>query len=105
MIEHLRKLYRLVRFLTVVRRSPHWPGVRAKHLYTEGWCRGCSGVSHLEVHHIVPFHIDKSKELDDSNLITLCEFPGVNCHLDLGHRGDWKDFDPDIRKKAIAPKP
>ena len=55
-------------------------------------CAVCSGTASLEVHHIVPFHIDATKELDPSNLITLCESKknGVNCHLFFGHLGNYK---------------
>ena len=70
-------------------RSDRWPTVRKNHLKEEPKCAWCGGTASLEVHHIIPFHLDISKELDDSNLITLCETtggdPSGNCHLKHGH--------------------
>ena len=52
----------------------------------------------MEVHHKMPFHLDKSKELDMANLITLCEANknGVNCHLLFGHLGSFKAFNAEV---------
>ena len=81
-------------------RSNHWPTIRRHHLAREPRCQWCGGKSTLEVHHMVPFHIDHTKELDDANLITLCERAGRECHLVHGHLGNWKTFNPDIRKQC-----
>jgi len=51
-------------------------------------------------HHVVPVHIDPSRELDPENLVTLCEGPSFNCHLFFGHLRNWSSFNPDIRKDA-----
>lgn len=52
----------------------------------------CGGKEKLEVHHIVPFHLNPRLELEPTNLITLCEakHDGVNCHLLFGHLGNFK---------------
>lgn len=72
-------------------RSDMWLEVRHNHLQYEPVCQYCGSHEHLEVHHIKPFHLFPSLELDPSNLITLCD--GVNdCHLRVGHNGDWKEF-------------
>lgn len=81
-------------------RSSKWPSVRREHLLKEPKCQWCGAVSALEVHHVVPFHICPEKELDASNLITLCESSGSGCHLKRGHLGRWKSFNPDIRKQC-----
>lgn len=47
----------------------------------------------LHVHHIVPFHVDPSKELDPTNLITLC---GKYCHYTIGHLMDYKSWNPNV---------
>lgn len=72
-------------------RSPHWPGVRKVHLADHPQCAVCGGIAKLEVHHIYPFHLFPLRELDPTNLITLCEAWkfGVNCHLFFGHFGDY----------------
>ena len=77
-------------------RSSQWPRVRREHLAKEPRCRWCGGADALEVHHIVPFHIDRSRELDPTNLITLCEAPAV-CHLEHGHLGYWRRYNPHVR--------
>jgi 5-methylcytosine-specific restriction enzyme A len=71
------------------KRSPQWPKVRAEHLKKNPTCAVCDGTAKLEVHHIVPFHIDSTKELEPTNLLTLCESKenGINCHLAFGHVG------------------
>lgn len=85
-------------------RSSKWPTVKKAHLKKEPICQYCSGISCLEVHHIQPFHIDKTKELKDENLITLCEDPTKMCHLHIGHNGNWKSFNPNVRADCDAKK-
>ena len=102
MRNHITKL---LRTLVEPKRSVHWRTVRKHHLIKEGWCRSCSSIKDLEVHHVMPFHLDPAKELDDSNLITLCETIGVQCHLKKGHLGNWKKANPNIRQEAITEKP
>ena len=89
-----------------VARSPHWPKVRAEHLVKEPACVAC-GVSgrgtSIEVHHIIPFHVDRAKELDPTNLITLCVKGGrlaCSCHLTFGHLGNFHRYNPDVRRDA-----
>lgn len=66
-------------------RSPQWPRIRRAHLEAEPICQWCGGTRSLEVHHIHPYHIYPSMELDASNLVTLCEEDGRECHLRVGH--------------------
>ena len=73
-----------------VERSGKWPAVRAHHLVKEPCCAWCGGTVKLQVHHIRPFHLYPQLELDDSNLITLCEDPKHNCHLLIGHLGNFR---------------
>ena len=78
------------------KRSSQWPEVRKKHLAEQPKCVACGGNEKLEVHHIIPFNFDPTKELDPNNLLTLCESKkyGVNCHLFFGHFGDYKKYNP-----------
>jgi 5-methylcytosine-specific restriction endonuclease McrA len=81
------------------KRSDKWPTVRRRHLKEEKECQWCRVTAHVEVHHIKPFHLHPELELDDKNLITLCE--GENeCHLKHGHLGDWKGLNLDIREQC-----
>jgi len=79
-------------------RSGKWATVRKTHIKASPTCAVCGGTSKITVHHLVPFHIDPSKELDPTNLITLCESwnNGVQCHLWFGHLGNYKDINPDV---------
>jgi 5-methylcytosine-specific restriction enzyme A len=78
------------------KRSPHWSSVRREHLKRDPACRACGGTETLQVHHIRPFHLHPELELDDSNLITLCEHPARDCHFTHGHFFDWHLFNPNV---------
>lgn len=67
-------------------RSPQWRGVRQAHVNKNPYCFACSNIDDLEVHHIVPFHVEPGLELEPRNLVTLCR----QCHLRIGHRGNWR---------------
>jgi hypothetical protein len=82
------------------KRSPRWPQLRAEHLRLEPYCQACGRANHLSVHHVEPVHVAPDKELDSNNLITLCEGPVFNCHLFFGHLGNWKSWNPTVRKDA-----
>ena len=83
-------------------RHKDWPKIRQQHLYMYPYCAVCHGTSKLEVHHIIPFHIDPSKELDLNNLITLCEDAsgGILCHLAIGHLGTYRSFNENVKEDA-----
>ena len=95
-------------FLSVARekvktigRSRKWPALRESHLKQHSKCCACGGEQRLQVHHIVPVHINPSRELDSTNLITLCMGPD-ECHLEIGHRGSWKRDNPDVVVDAAS---
>ena len=81
-------------------RSSHWRAMRQAHMLLEPICQWCHGKLMLEVHHIIPFAQDPTRELDPENMITMCELPGLMCHLYQGHKGNWHLWDPRIRKKC-----
>lgn len=76
-------------------RSPQWRAVREQFL-TDKVCACCGGRVKLVAHHILPFHVAPESELDQGNLIALCEAEkyGINCHLLMGHLGDFRDWNP-----------
>lgn len=86
-------------------RSPRWHALEKAHLQKEWWCRGCGGLTDLQVHHVLPVHLFGSKELDPENLITLCMDPARECHLRMGHLGNWSKYNPEIRDQATVPQP
>jgi hypothetical protein len=82
-------------------RSPEWPRVAHEHLKREPACVACGHKGkHLQVHHIKPFHLHPHLELDPDNLITLCEAPGREHHLLLGHLDAWDSYNEHIRADA-----
>lgn len=79
-------------------RSSKWPRVRKKHLKEYPSCASCGKRKRIgmQVHHIVPFSVDPSKELDPTNLLTLCD--NSRCHLDKGHLGYFKSWNVNVVK-------
>lgn len=79
------------------KRSSQWRRVRAEHLKNNPVCAICEGETKLRVHHIKPFHLYPELELEPSNLLTLCECLsyGINCHLLVGHLGNYRNINCD----------
>ena len=86
-----------------ISRSPEWPKTQKAHLKKEPHCVACrqrvNQLYGLQVHHIFPFHYCISLgrpdlELDQRNLITLCEteagHKADNHHLLIGHLDDFE---------------
>lgn len=82
--------------MPLVVRSSQWPAVRRKHLRLWPTCAACGTCDGVEVHHIVPVHVDKSKELMDWNLLSLCKAH----HLLVGHLGSWHSWNESARTDA-----
>jgi hypothetical protein len=61
-------------------------------------CAACGSRHLVDVHHVVPFHIDRTLELDLGNLITLCRWR--RHHLKVGHLGDWTRYNEHVREDA-----
>lgn len=79
-------------------RNEEWSRVRNEFIQENGaFCQVCLKTTKLNVHHIIPFHIDPTLELDKSNLIVLCTNDAVNCHYLYGHLLDWKSYNPTCR--------
>jgi 5-methylcytosine-specific restriction protein A len=75
-----------------ITRSPKWNGVRKTALKANPKCAACGSDAHLQVHHIQPFHLKPTLELDPKNLIVLCMGPN-ECHFKLGHCGiNWRGY-------------
>ena len=88
-------------------RSDEWPSFRRKFIKAHPRCEACGTNRLLNAHHIIPFYMNKKLELIEDNLIVLCR----KHHLQVGHLGDWKRFNPNVRedtakmlsKKGIEP--
>ena len=81
-------------------RSPKWSEVRTAFVKEHPTCEVCGGTDKRQVHHIQPFHTHPERELDPSNLITLCESKAGNHHLWWGHLGSFKSWNMDVREDA-----
>lgn len=81
------------KFIRYAHRSPKWSSVRKEHLNSQPSCAACGKNKKLEVHHIEPVHVNPDRELDPSNLVTLCDNP---CHIIFGHFMDYKSWNKDV---------
>lgn len=78
-------------------RSGHWPAFLKEFLRKNPECLGCG--RHAQTgHHEVPYHVDPSLELTESNVVPVC----VGCHWVLCHLSDWHVYDPECRKALLA---
>lgn len=78
-------------------RSPDWAALRQQHIDKQPCCQACGSCKKPEVHHIVPVHLDPSKELDPDNLITLCD---KYCHFVFGHFMHYKSWNKNVVKDS-----
>ena len=78
-------------------RSSQWSKVRKKYLEKHPTCEACGRDDDIEVHHITPVHVNPEKELDETNLISLC---GKYSHFTFGHLMDWKSWNVNVREDA-----
>ena len=106
MIKHIRHALNLVKnhFRDVgllEKRSSKWPAVEKRFRAAHPTCAACGGANRLQIHHIEPFHLNPALELDENNLITLC-MGMCEDHLQIGHCGNFKLYNPNIRADAAT---
>ena len=75
-----------------VRRDSRWSAARKDYLKHHPYCAACGTKKKREVHHVIPVHVDKGRELDPTNMITLCQ----DDHLVFGHFHDWQAWNPAV---------
>lgn len=83
-------------------RSSKWKKLRIQHLEKNPVCAVCGSKKNIVPHHVVPVHVDPSRELDPTNLISLCENQSFNCHLFFGHLKNWSRCNPNVIEDAQA---
>lgn len=83
--------------LRYAKRSSQWPKLRKQHIEKQPCCQACGSCKKPEVHHIVPVHLDPSKELDPDNLITLCD---KYCHFAIGHLLSYHSWNENVIEDA-----
>ena len=80
-------------------RSKEWPKVRNAYLKKHAECAACGTSKKLEVHHKQPFHLHPELELEEDNLITLCD-GASRCHFLIGHLTFWKSYNLGAQQDA-----
>lgn len=100
MIETLKRFFFGDPIFGGVPRDPLWRHVRAQHLKRFPTCAVCGTkgtlLKPIEVHHCIPYSVDKTQELRLENLITLCR-PD---HLLFGHLNSFHSFNKDVKEDA-----
>jgi HNH endonuclease len=81
--------------LEMRQRAGQWRAIRAAHLAKEPACAACGRTGDVIVHHVIPVSFDASKELSETNLLTLCNYP---CHIVFGHFMSYHCYNKDVRK-------
>lgn len=84
-------------------RSSQWDNVREEFLKSSPFCLACGSSTRLQVHHVKPFHIYPELELDQMNLVALC-MSEHDCHLYIGHGGNFKCWNPNVVENALTVK-
>jgi len=79
-------------------RSTKWKTVRNNFIKENGICAVCGKTENLSVHHKISFHENPDLELDENNLVTLCENENLNCHFVFGHLMDWRKTNNNIEE-------
>ena len=87
----------LIQFFT---RAPGWSKLAAAHLRANPDCIACGSRKNVVPHHKEPVHLFPERELDPTNLVTLCEGPVVNCHILFGHLRNWSSYNVDVEQDA-----
>ena len=77
-----------------IKRSSKWNKTRKAHIKKHKYCEICGKKKDIQVHHVVPFHVNPELELEPTNLISLCG----RHHLTFAHIGYWKSWNENIRE-------
>jgi hypothetical protein len=89
----LNKVKSIVSPLFGAKRSPDWYSTRNQFVKNNPHCAFCGTEKKLEVHHVIPVHVRPEMELEESNLITLCE-PD---HFRIGHFCNWNNYNLTVK--------
>lgn len=83
-------------------RSSRWPEFEHELIIKRGGkCEATGRTDHLQGHHIIAFHVDPSKELDENNVIILTQSKEGTAHYSVGHCGrSWKINNENVSEDA-----
>jgi 5-methylcytosine-specific restriction protein A len=86
--------------------NTEWERLKKRYMILHPDCAVCGerNPRKLVVHHIKPYHIFPELELDEDNLITLCEGDrhSANHHLFVGHLMSYKSFNENVVEDAAT---
>ena len=85
----------VVSFVLASERSGEWRGVCNAYITAHPICERC-GKPATQIHHIHPVHAYRELELDQTNLIALCD----DCHIREAHLGNYQAWNPLIVEEA-----
>jgi len=95
MIDTIKNWFGIYPTFGGVARSPLWSSVRKQHLKRFPMCAVCgkkgSLLRPISVHHLIPFHMDKSQELREENLLSVCK----DHHFFVCHLMSWRSWNKD----------
>ena len=77
-------------------RHPLWRSLRESHIRRNPYCAVCGKKGNLAVHHKLPVSLFPCRELDEGNLVTLCQNSSFNCHFVVGHLMNWNSYNPAV---------
>jgi len=77
-------------------RASGWSALSRKYREENPHCAVCGTLQNVEVHHVIPYHIDPQLELQEFNLISLCRHD----HFLFGHLGSWHSYNREVRADA-----
>lgn len=78
-------------------RSSQWSSFKVQFAKTHPKvCAVCGTTKGLQLHHKTPFSRDKSRELDPTNVVWLCEQGEHSCHLIFGHLYSFFSYNLDL---------
>lgn len=89
----IRNVVNAVRRPSAVTRAQH------RHLQLNPKCAACGSSDGCQAHHVQPYNKFPDLGANPNNFITLCE-RGIECHLHVGHGGNFKMYNPDVREDA-----
>lgn len=83
------------------KRSPKWGAFKKEYEKTHPKvCAVCGSKKGVALHHLRPFHLHPELELEENNMLWVCERPGHDHHFMVAHLEDYKSFNPTAKEDA-----
>ena len=79
------------------KRHKWWNKLKQKYLQENPKCEWC-GQDADTVHHIIPVHVNRDLEMEESNLMSLCDNRTRKCHFIVAHYCHWVKYNDKIKE-------